>query len=105
MKTKFKLTICLLLIVCMLLVGVTTAATSPNDVIRLWKENCALMDSNPYKISCTNTLIYIDPNKNQNQYVNASILDLTQQEDKFFAIVSTKRFASDEFVTLIINAN
>jgi len=94
---KTKLTISAIIFV--LLVGVSTAATSPDDVLKLWKQNYGNFDSVPLEISCTDRLIeassIIDPNYAENKPYLIKIHRI-QQGDKLFATEIIQRNPSEE---------
>ena len=95
MKTKLTISA----IIFAFLVGVSTAATSPDDVLKLWKQNYGKIDSVPLEISYTERLIEasstIDPNFAEKKPYLIKI-HLIQQGDKFFATEIIQRNPSEE---------
>lgn len=93
MKTRLIISV----IVFVFLVGMSAAATSPDDVLKLWKLNYGKIDSVPLEISYTDRLIEasstIDPNFNMPYLVKSYRI---QQGDKFFATVIMQRNPSEE---------
>ncbi len=98
MKTKLTISA----IIFALLVGVSTAAVSPDDVLELWKQNYGKIDSVPLEISYTDRLIeassIIDPNYAENKPYLIKIHRI-QQGDKFFATEIIQRNPSEEPLT------
>jgi len=98
MKTKLIIS----MLVFAFLVGVSTAVTSPDNVLKLWKLNYGKIDSVPLEISYTERLIEasstIDPNYAENKPYLIKIHRI-QQGHKFFATILTQRNPSEEPVT------
>lgn len=98
MKTRLMISVTIFVF----LVGVSAAATSPDDVLKLWKQNYGKFDSVPLEISYTDRLVEasstVDPNF-ANRWVYSVKSQRIQQGDKFFATVLTQRSPSKEPVT------
>ncbi len=98
MKTKLIIS----MLVFVFLVGVSTAVTSPDDVLKLWKQNYGKFDSVPLEISYTDRLIEasstVDPNFAKRKPCLAKNHRI-QQGDKFFATELVQRSPSKEPVT------
>lgn len=95
MKTKLIIS----MLVFLFLAGMSTAATSPDEVLKLWKQNYGEFDSVPLEISYTDRLIEasstVDPNFEKGKPYSIKSHRI-QQGDKFFDTILAQRSPSEE---------
>ena len=89
--------------VVLFLAGISTAAPSPNDVLKLWRQNYGKIDSTPLEISCTDRLIEVSSTKDPNiakRYPYLVGCHRIQKDGKFFTTEIMQKSPSKEPVTL-----
>jgi hypothetical protein len=92
MKTRSAIS----MLIVVFLLAVSTSATSPDDVLNLWKKNYGNIDSLALDISYADCLVKVsDPNRaKKSTYLIKN--HRLQQGDKFFATIITQRTPSEE---------